>query len=254
MEEMMKKLTNRNNPICFHMRKLGKSKKYRDEHKEFICDGFKLLNEAVSYGAKINTVLTSELLETQLPDGVKFCLTDYDIIESVSPLNNPQSLIFSCHYKETESCDFKKGTHIMLDTVQDPGNVGTIIRCANAFGIKSVILSGASADIYNPKTIRATMGAVFKQKIYYMNKNEIDDLKNSGVRFIGASNNASATNIKNADLNNAVIILGNEGKGISERLVKLCDSMISIPLSPECESINVAAAASIIMWESAKRP
>ena len=248
----MKKLSSKSNPVCFHMRKLGKSKSYRDEHKEFICDGFKLLHEAVSCDAKIDTVLTSEFFDIRLPKETRVYLADNDIIESVSPLSNPQGVVFSCRYKETESCDFNKGTHILLDTVQDPGNVGTIIRCANAFGIKSVILAGASADIYNPKTIRATMGALFMQKFFYISKNEIDALKESGVRFIGASNDANATDIKNADLNNVVIILGNEGKGISERLLGLCDSMIRIPLSPECDSINVAAAASIIMWESAK--
>jgi len=141
----------------------------------------------------------------------------------------------------------------MLDYVQDPGNVGTIIRCANAFDIKSVILAGSSADIYNPKTIRATMGAIFRQNIYYMTRNEIDELKTSGVRFIGTINKKNAAEINKVNLDNAVIILGNEGRGISENLLALCDDYVKIPLSPECESINVAAAASIVMWESAKR-
>jgi len=161
-------------------------------------------------------------------------------------------LFFHAGLKKQNSAT-SKGTHILLDSVQDPGNVGTIIRCANAFGIESVILAGASADVYNPKTIRATMGAIFKQNFYYLNRIEIADMKESGVKFIGTSNKDDAADIRNTDLNDAVIIMGNEGKGISDSLFSCCSEIIKIPLSPDCESINVASAASIIMWVSANR-
>jgi len=111
-------------------------------------------------------------------------------------------------------------------------------------------LTEESADIYNPKTIRATMGAIFKQSIYLMNINEIKKLKQKGIRFIGASNEYDSIDITKAEIKNAVIILGNEGQGISGELRVLCDEMIKIPVADNCESINVAAAASIIMWEA----
>ena len=249
----MKNLTSKNNPVCFHLRKLGKSKSYRDQCGEFICDGVKLLREALSSNADIGVVLTSEPLDFKLPAKTDVFAVTADIVDSVSPLSNSQSLVFSCLFKETKICDFTKGTHILLDSVQDPGNVGTIIRCANAFGIDGVILAGASADVYNPKAIRATMGALFRQNFYYMNKDKVMELKESGVKFIGTSNKDNAIDIRKTDLSNAIIILGNEGKGISDTLFGCCDEIIKIPMSPGCESINVASAASIVMWESANR-
>jgi len=145
------------------------------------------------------------------------------------------------------------GTHLLLDNIQDPGNVGTIIRSALAFGIKSVILTEGCADIYNPKTLRASMGATFKQRIISKDINEITELKKSGVRLIGTSSDSTSVNISKTDFSNSIIILGNEGQGISKQLLSLCDEIVTIPLSSDCESINVAAATSIIMWEASKK-
>jgi len=246
----MEKITSRSNLVCLHIRKLGKSKSYRDEHGQFLCDGIKLLDEAVSCGAEIDIILTSEALERSFPKDTRVYYADESVIDSLSPLKNSQGLLFICRIVSIVEYDLKTGTHLLLDNIQDPGNVGTIVRTANAFGIKSIILTDGSADLYNPKTIRASMGAVFKQDVIHMSISDIKDLKKNGVKFIGSSNDDSSVDIKEADLKDSVIILGNEGQGISEDLLVLCDEMIRIPVSPDCESINVAVAASIIMWES----
>jgi len=249
----MEKITSRSNPVCVHLRKLGKSRSYREEQGQFLCDGKKLFDEAVSNGADISIVLTSEALDCDFPESTRVCYADDSLIDSLSPLKNSQGLLFVCRTIQSVECDFKAGTHLLLDDVQDPGNVGTIIRTAHAFGIKSVILTEASADVYNPKTIRASMGAVFKQGLIRMSIDNIRELKRTGVRFAGSSNEINSFDIKSTDLANTVIILGSEGQGISNELLALCDVMIKIPLSPDCESLNVAVAASIIMWETIRK-
>ena len=246
----MEKLTSRSNPVCVHLRKLGKSKSYREEHSQFLCDGKKLLEEALNSGIEIDIVLTTESLEYTFAEDTYVYLTHDVLIDSISPLQSSQGLIFVCRIPQTGECDFSSGSHILLDNIQDPGNVGTIIRTAHAFGLKSVVLTGGSADIYNPKTVRASMGAVFKQLIVTKNFNDIKKLKKSGVRLIGSSNDISATDIKSTNVSNSMILLGNEGQGISEELLALCDETVRIPLSPDCESLNVAIAASVIMWEA----
>jgi len=244
----MEKITSRSNPVCIHVKKLGKSKRYRDEQGQFLCDGIKLLEEAVDCSAEIGIVLTSIDLTCKMPSGVAVYHVHESLIDSLSPLKNAQGVLFTCRVIKTSDADYCQGTHVMLDCIQDPGNVGTIIRSAFAFGIDTVIQTGGSADIYNPKTVRATMGAIFKQRIVNKSISELHELKKSGARFVGASNDADSVDIKNIDLRNTIIILGNEGQGISKELTELCEEMVKISLSPGCESLNVAAAASIIMY------
>ena len=246
----MENITSRSNPVCVHMRKLGKSKSYREEHEQFLCEGKKILEEALKCGIDIDIILTTESLEYSFPESTYIYLTHDIIIDSISPLQTSQGLLFVCRFPRKIESDLHTGIHLLLDNIQDPGNVGTIIRSALAFGIDSVILTEGSADIYNPKTLRASMGAIFKQDISKKNLSELTELKKKGVRFIGTSSDGTSLDIKSADLNNSLIILGNEGQGISKKLLSLCDEIVTIPVSPDCESINVAVAASIIMWES----
>jgi len=254
----VEKITGRSNPICTHIRKLGKSKSYRDEHSLFLCDGVKLLDEALDSGASIDTVLVSNMTEKnlpryrKLPPDISVYSVHEELLDSLSPLNNSQGVLFTCRMKSEETIDFSSGTHLLLDDIQDPGNVGTIIRCAYAFGIDSVSLTEGSADIYNPKTLRATMGAVFKQPVIRLDRAQIFNLKGFGARIIGTTNDSDSHDISFAELNNAIIVLGNVGHGISDDLKALCDQMIKIPLKSGCESINVAVAASILMWEASK--
>ena len=248
----MENITSRSNPVCVHLRKLGKSKSYREEHVQFLCDGNKLLEEALNSSIDIDIVLTTKSLEYTFADDTCVYLTHDNIIDSISPLQTSQRLLFVCRFPQPGEYDLHCGTHLLLDNIQDPGNVGTIIRSALAFGIKSVIVTEGSADIYNPKTLRASMGAIFKQKIISKDISEITELKKSGVKLIGTSSDSTSVDIRNADFNNSIIILGNEGQGISKELLSLCEEIVTIPLAQDCESINVAAAASILMWEACK--
>jgi len=253
MERNVEKITSRSNPVCVHIKKLGTNKKYREDHGQFLCEGKKLLSEALSSGIIIDSVLSSTDIEYKLPDSTRVYSVSDSIIDSLSPLRNSREVLFSCKIPEPSIKISNSGTHILLDIIQDPGNVGTIIRSAHAFGIDSIILTEGSADIFNPKTIRASMGAVFKQHICIKSFKELYDLKKAGLTFLGATTTfKDSQNIKKVCFSNTIIVLGNEGQGISMELIDLCDKMITIPLSPSCESLNVAAAASIIMWEASK--
>jgi len=252
MEKNAEIITSRSNPLCVHLKKLGSEKSYRYEHCEFLCDGEKLLNEALEFGIQINTVLSSKVLNFTLPDNIRFHRVKEDVINSISPLKNSQGLLFTCKIPEKIDCDFSFGTHILLDNIQDPGNIGTIIRSACAFNINTVLLTSGCADIYNPKTLRASMGAIFKQKIVCIRNDELIELKQSGIKFLGAMNNKTSVDIIKSDLSNSIIIIGNEGQGLSDHIISICDDFIKIPISPNCESLNAATAASIILWESYK--
>ena len=249
----MERITSRRNPLCLHIKKLGAARSYRESCGQFVCDGIKLLEEAVMCDAEICAVLTSTDIPFALSVDSKVYYAARDIIDSLSPLQNSQGVLFTSKIPQKNSLETisaLKGTHILLDGVQDPGNVGTIIRTASAFGIRSVILTGGCADPYNPKTIRATMGAIFKQVLFNVSSSKLDVLRESGRKIIGTVLDGDCSDISEINLKDAIIAIGNEGCGLSSRMLSLCSEKIKIPILPECESLNAAIAAAIIMWEA----
>lgn len=138
----------------------------------------------------------------------------------------------------------------MLETIQDPGNLGTILRTANALSVDTVILTGDCADVWNPKTVRATMGAVFRQRFYEMERGEMRDyLARHGLKLYGAALSDRAGDLRRVDLRAAAVAIGSEGQGLSKELLALCDGELIIPMNAQCESLNAAVAAAIVMWE-----
>ena len=248
----MEKITSRRNTLAAHIKKLGADRSYRLQSKEFYCDGVKLLEEAVKSGAEVVAVLTSAHIAFPLPLETRVYQTTRDIIDSLSPLKNAQDTVFTCKLPQHSSIEHTAKTGILLDGIQDPGNLGTIIRTADAFSIDSVILTGNCADLYNPKTIRATMGTVFRQKTYNMDISELLALKKSGFKFIGASSGIGCKTIQNTALNDAIIAIGSEAHGLSQEVLALCGETFTIPTAPHSESLNAAIAAAIIIWESKK--
>jgi TrmH family RNA methyltransferase len=142
---------------------------------------------------------------------------------------------------------------ILLENVQDPGNVGTVIRTAAAMGIETVLLCGACADVYSPKTARATMGAIFREKLLHCTASEARALADrNGLKLYGAALSERAVDIRALPLKNAVVAIGSEGRGLSEELLENCDGELIIPMSPGSESLNAAVAAAIVLWEMAR--
>jgi len=248
----MEIITSRKNPLCAHMKKLGANRAYRQERGEFLCDGAKLLDEAIKSNAEITAVLTAA--DISLPEGIRALQATRELLNSLSPLKTAQDVVFTCKMPEQGNFtpDFAgDGTHILLDGIQDPGNLGTIIRTANAFGVSSVILLDDCADLYNPKTIRASMGAIFRQRVCYTSASELEKLTTeSELGIIGAA--LEGNNVSEVSLKNAIIAIGSEGRGLSAPVLSMCRELISIPMVPACESLNAAVAASIIMWEATR--
>ncbi len=246
----MQRLSSRKNPLVAHLRKLGADRAYRRECFEFLCDGEKLLREALRWGAEITAVLWADSPAFPVDCPAQFCAAR-ELLDYVSPLKNAASVLFSVRMKRWDVA--APGRTLVLETIQDPGNLGTILRTANALGIGTVILTGDCADVYNPKTIRAGMGAVFRQRCLSMERKEMKAyLSDNGLRLCGAALSERSSDIRRTDLTRAAIAVGSEGQGLSDELLAMCDEELIIPMSPQCESLNAAVAAAIIMWELMK--
>lgn len=245
-------IISRKNEKAVHLKKLGASREYRREHGEFLCDGRKLLAEAVKWGADIHDVLWCGDAPEELPEGACVKSATREVVEAISPLKTPQDVLFSCAIPKTASGKIPEGS-ILLENMQDPGNVGTMLRTANAFNIPAAVLLGSCADPWSPKAVRASMGAVFRQKIIEAEYGDVEKLKLSGTRLLGAALGEKSKDIRSVHFENAVVAVGNEGNGLSERLLAMCDSLVIIPMSQKCESLNAAAAAAVIMWEMSMR-
>lgn len=168
-------ITSRQNPLMTHLRKLASSRSYRKKSGEYLCDGTKLLDEALKWGAPVQTAVFSDGVEIPtLPDTVRAVRVSEDLMRSVSPMETPQGVLFTVALPETKLPETLAGKHyLVLDGVQDPGNVGTILRTADAFECDGVFLVNACADLFNPKTARATMGAIFRREAYSVTPEEL---------------------------------------------------------------------------------
>jgi len=244
-------ITSRKNRIISHLRAVSSDKAYREECREFICDGEKTLREAISFGAEISSVLWKEHkgdIEVDAPEYV----APADLFEYASPLKSSAGPVFTVKIPQKDDAELIKRA-IVLENLQDPGNVGTVLRTANAFNIDAVILVGACADVYNPKTVRASMGAIFRQRVYCMSLNELSAFcEKNYLPLFGAALSDRAADVRDIEIHRAAVCIGSEGRGLSKELLSLCGGEIIIPMNPDSESLNAAVAASVIMWEMSR--
>lgn len=245
-------ITSRQNPLMTHLRKLGSSRSYRVKSGEYLCDGTKLLQEALKWSAPVKTALFSEGVDIPaLPGSVRAVRVSEELMCSVSPMETPQGALFTVALPETKLPETLSGRHyLVLDGVQDPGNVGTILRTADAFDCDGVFLVNACADLYNPKTARATMGAIFRREAYSVAAEELFALlRKSGVPLYGTALREDTVPLADADLSKAAVAIGSEGRGLSQQMLDECAKTLKIPMSPRCESLNAAIAATVVLWE-----
>ena len=249
----MTEISSRKNEYIRHLRQLCAERSYRTECGEFLCDGLKLLREAVQFGAKLTSVLWKEGAQT-VPglDCAGQYIAPAELFDYVSPMKNSPGPLFTVAIPERDEAS-PIGRAIVLENVQDPGNVGTVIRTANAFGIDAVILTGDCADLYNPKTVRSTMGAIFRQRVISCTVDELMPIRSrNALPLYGAALSDRAVSILTVDVKRAAVAVGSEGRGLTDRLLGLCDKPVIIPMQPDSESLNAAVAASVIMWEMAR--
>jgi len=245
-------ITSRQNPLMTHLRKLASSRSYRKKSGEYLCDGTKLLAEALKWGAEVKTAVFSEGVDIPpLPDGVRAVRVSEELMRSVSPMETPQGALFTVALPEVQLPETLSGKHyLVLDGVQDPGNVGTILRTADAFDCDGVFLVNACADLYNPKTARATMGAIFRREAYTVTAEELFALLwKSGVPLYGTALRDDTVPLAEANLARAAVAIGSEGRGLSQQVLDECAKTLKIPMNPRCESLNAAIAATVVLWE-----
>lgn len=237
----METIRSRQNELVRRFRALGSDGDYRRAEGEFIGAGQKLLDEAEKAGADVTMVLVTEPME-----GYPHRVVSGDILDYVSPLKNSPGPVFSV--KMRAAAETKPKRAIVLENLQDPGNVGTVLRTADALGVELVVLCGACADPWSPKAARASMGAIFRQNVVRV---AAEGLKEAlgGLPLYGAALSPTARDIRALEARELAIAIGNEGHGLSDELLALCDGQLIIPMRPQAESLNAAVAAALCMWE-----
>ena len=269
-EEKMDRITSRKNAYVLLLRALASDAALRAGRSEFVCDGLKLLDEAVAAGAEITSILWKEGGAPRSPAHEALCgkqfLAPQELFDYASPMKNSPGPLFTARLRgavrgpapengsslaaQGAAPDERVENALILENVQDPGNVGTVLRTANAFSIGAVVLIGDCADLFSPKTVRSTMGAIVRQKVCRMGLDELPDwLRRNGLNLYGAALREDAEELQKLDITHSAVAVGSEGRGLSAELLALCEKKIIIPMAPESESLNAAVAASVLMWE-----
>lgn len=259
---MITAIESKHNTTLRHLARLNREKKYRQGAGEMVCEGWKMLGEALSSGVTVKTVLQrtgdapdSGLIAQAEAQGARLFEAEASLFAQASDVETPQGVIFSCvppkrradHLPETLS------GAILLDGVQDPGNLGTILRTADAFALDAVILCEGCTDPTAPKVVRATMGAAFRQPVYRMPLAEAAAaLKTRGLPVYAAALEPDSVPSTALDLHGAAVIVGSEGRGVTAQALELCDKKVVIPMAGRAESLNVGVAAAILIWEMTK--
>ncbi len=261
---MINNITSRNNPLIIQTAKL-KDKKQREALECFFFEGKKLFFEAKDNALDITDVFVRDDVYDEMPEafkGFNTCIVSDSVYKKLTDEMAPQGIFCVARRpkihnfgKEKEASEAVIPSFIVC-SVRDPGNLGTIIRCANAFGIERLILSSDCADIYSPKTVRASMGALFRQKIsiYPDLVSEINEMKSAGYTVLAATLADSSHMLTEIDIQkNICFAVGNEGHGISQDIIDACSGSVIIPMMPSSESLNVSEAATVLMWEYFKK-
>ncbi len=241
-----------------------KNKKGRDNQGLYIIEGIKLIEEAIVSNQDINLIILNKeinipvsIAELLLKKDIKIITVSNAVFTKLSDTETPQgilAIIRKKFYKFNQLIDDNNNFILLIDGIQDPGNLGTIIRSADAGGISGIILGNNTVELYNPKVIRAAMGSIFHLPILISDLDDsIKKLKELKIRILGTSPYAKQE-YYNVDLvNNIAILIGNEAKGLSEIRQKDTDCMIKIPIMGKAESLNVAMATTIVIYEHVRQ-
>lgn len=253
----MTRIESKQNATLKHLQRLGREKKYRKVCGEMLCEGDKMLAEALDSGAQIKTLLVREnaagsllLTRAEQAGATLFCAPD-DLFRTASDVETPQHVIFSCAPPVWDEQALAGASRVLLlDGLQDPGNLGTILRTAEAFALDAVILCEGCADPHSPKVVRSTMGAVFRlpcPQLALCRAAEL--LRANGLPVYAAALAADSEPIGTVALSRAAVIIGSEGKGVSEAALALSDKRVIIPMAGRAESLNAGVAAAIFIYQ-----
>lgn len=268
----MQRISSKDNSLIKHIKRL-KEKKYRDEYGEFIVEGLKLINEAIQENADIRQIVVcdgcdnSEMIESHLKyemARLDFIYVPQNIFKMISDVENPQGVLAVIRKIKTNRDDNKEAGQtpktsninlnediiLALDDIQDPGNLGTILRTADSVGLKQILVSKGTADAYNPKVVRSTMGAIFRINVIECEnlKETLKELQSKDYKVMTTSLKAKKS-IYEVDYKKKIIVIGNEANGVSKEILNLSDEKVIIPMLGKTESLNASVATGIILYE-----
>ena len=249
----MLEITSSSNNKCKYVRSLSK-KKTRDEMREYTVEGIKSVSDALLSGKEISALYVSfsfyDNESFSYPADIPLYKTVDSVFEKMCDTKAPQGILAVVKMGEDSFEPDIEKAYIYCDCLNDPGNLGTIIRTADAAGFDGVLLSPGCVDAYSPKTVRASMGSFFNIKLRTnVTKEELSEYKKKGFNLLGGALNENTIDYRSADMTKpTIIIIGNEANGISAEVLKLCEC-VKIPILGKAESLNAGVAAAILMYE-----
>jgi RNA methyltransferase, TrmH family len=250
-ESALKRIESVKNPQVKQWKKLL-TKKERDKTGHFLIEGFHLVEEALKSNISIIQLIVDEnkaIPATWDVSGIPMAIVTEDVMKAISATETPQGIAAVCEQFSYDDMDWTRANVLLIDAVQDPGNIGTMIRTADAAGMDAVILGEGCADLYNPKVIRATQGSLFHLPIIRGNLREwIERLREKNVAIYGTAleNGEDYRHIEPA--RPFALLVGNEGSGVHKELLQMTTKNLYIPIYGQAESLNVAVAAGILLY------
>lgn len=240
-------ITSKANSVVKNAKKLHQ-KKYRKT--SYLIEGWHLFEEAVQAGAKIEKIFALSEYGEKLMDYSQTVFVTEEILLDLADSQTPQGIVAIVQKEEEKLPDLSRGKYLFLEDVQDPGNVGTMIRTADAAGFSGVIVSSKSADIYSLKTLRSMQGSHFHLPIYRMSvEGFVEQAKKSGLPILATTLSQNSKDCRELDwLEDFALVMGNEGQGISPFMTDQADQLVHISMKGQAESLNVAIAAGILMF------
>lgn len=255
----MQVISSKDNEFIKHVKKL-KDKKYRDINQEFVIEGIKLIREAIEENADIKQIIICDncLNSDVIPKELMYEIAKYEcvyvtekIFRTITDVNTPQGLLAIIGRNSTENeINYNQDIIVALDDIQDPGNLGTILRTVDSIGLNQILVSKGTADCYNPKVVRSTMGAIFRVKIIECDNLEktLQEARNHQYKVIVTSLQTE-NSVYDIKYNKKVVVIGNEANGVSAEIQNLADEKIKIPMLGKTESLNASVATGIVLYE-----
>lgn len=256
-------ITSKDNETIKHIRKL-KEKKYRDEYGEYVIEGIKLINEAIEENANIKTILVCDncnkiekINQNSMYEVAKQnCLyVDEKVFNTITDVQNPQGILAVVEKNgEEKEINYNEDVIVVLDDIQDPGNIGTILRTLDSVGLSQVIISKRSGDVYNSKVVRSTMGAIFRVKIIESEdlKETLKTIKKHKFKVVSTSLDTDKS-MYDIEYKKVAIVVGNEANGVSKEIQDMSDEKIKIPMLGKTESLNVSVATGVVLYEYVRK-
>lgn len=255
----MQKITSKENETIKHIKKL-KDKKYRDLNNQYIIEGIKLVSEAIQEKANIKQIIICDDCEKAdiISKDLMYEIAKYEciyvtekILKYISEVQAPQGILAVLEKNnQNNGIDYTQDIIVALDDVQDPGNLGTILRTVDSVGLNQILVSKGTVDSYNPKVVRSTMGAIFRINIIECEDLEktLEEIKKNHFKIVVSSLQTENT-IYDIDYKNKVIVIGNEANGVEQSIQELADEKIKIPMIGKTESLNASVATGVILYE-----